>query len=72
MACMWDEGDPEDGEDIRQKLFYPDSKTPSEIECVGGRGNDHAVLNPIENKKTNFIETCNYEKICAKCIILRS
>lgn len=44
MARMWNAGDPEDGGDICQKLFYPDSKTPGENECVGGRGNDHAMI----------------------------
>ena len=34
-----------DGEDIRQKLYDADFKTPRENECVGGQGNDHAILN---------------------------
>ena len=47
MARMWDARNPEDpdGEDIRQKLYYADFKTPRENECVGGQGNDHAILN---------------------------
>ena len=41
MARMWDVGNPEDpdGEDVRQKLFYADTD-----ECVGGCGNEHAIL----------------------------
>lgn len=44
---MWNVRNPEypDGVDIRQKLYYADFKTPSENECVGGHGNDHAILN---------------------------
>ena len=44
---MWDARNPEDpdGEDIRQKLYDADFKTPRENECVGGQGNDHAILN---------------------------
>lgn len=56
-------GDPEDEEDICQKLFYPDYKTPSENELLGERGNDHAILNAIENEKTNCIETFNYVSV---------
>lgn len=47
MASMWVARNAEDPdeEDIRQKLYFADFKTLSENECVGGHGNDHAILN---------------------------